>query len=270
MARSLCLIVDVGNQDTVVGFLSTEGNVIGTARIPTARRSTSELEMWLEFVCREHKIAREDFIRVAVASVVPSHNQLWSDACEELLDLRPWFLSAATVSSFLMMEVDRPQEVGADRLANALAVIAGGTLENAAVVMDFGTAATFDVISPDGVYVGGVIAPGMNVALESLGNRTALLPRLAFAKTQSVIGRNTVDAMTAGAYFGFGGLTAGIMKRLDEDMRGRWKKTPRYFATGGQAALVCSALDRNDVVIDPELTLKGIFHGAQRSYASLA
>jgi type III pantothenate kinase len=156
------------------------------------------------------------------------------------------------------IRVDQPDEVGADRLLNALA--AHRTYGGPLIVVDFGTATTFDVVGPDGAYVGGVIAPGINLSIEALHHAAARLPRIGIGRPQAVIGRSTVPAMQSGIYWGYVGMIEGLVARIQAEMGGNLK----VIATGGLAPLLAegtTVIER----IDPDLTLEGLRLLAERN-----
>ena len=151
----------------------------------------------------------------------------------------------------LRIDMDRPREVGADRLVNAIAAhkIYGGDL----IVIDFGTATTFDVVGADGSYQGGVIAPGINLSLEALHRAAAKLPRIAVERTQTVIGKDTVPAMQAGVFWGYVGLIEGLVRRIVDE----YGKPMTVIATGGLAPIFFNATDAIQHA-DPDITLVGL------------
>jgi type III pantothenate kinase len=159
----------------------------------------------------------------------------------------------------LPIRVDRPDEVGADRLVNALAA---SRLHGApAVVVDFGTATTLDCVAPDGAYVGGAIAPGLELGLEALAARTAKLPRIELRAPDRAIGRDTVSAMQAGTVFGYQALAAGLLERVRRelaDAHGREPSQVRAILTGGLSTAPWARTLPGIDAIDPDLTLKGL------------
>ncbi len=182
--------------------------------------------------------------------------------CSRYFKVAPLVVGEPGVDLGVEIRIDRPDQVGADRLVNAVAAHAsfGGPL----IVIDFGTATTFDVIGSDGAYEGGVIAPGINLSLEALDHAAAKLPRIALKEPpQRVIGQATVPAMESGAYWGYVGLIEGLVTRI----KGEYGQSMKVVATGGLASLFARATDSIDAV-DADLTLRGLLaihranHGA--------
>lgn len=198
------------------------------------------------------------FDGVLLCSVVPGKAILLSDVLGRLAPLH-------TLTSDSPLEIGieypEPRQIGADRLANAVAV--GAHHGTPAIVIDFGTAVTFDVVEPGPTYCGGVIAPGLGAIQDYLGRRTALLPRIELEEPESAIGKSTAGAMLSGAVFGYRGLVKEILLQLRREMSG----PPKVVATGGDAALIARGLPEIDSV-DPELTLEGIRLTALRYFPS--
>ena len=183
--------------------------------------------------------------KVAVASVVPAADKV-------LKKLFPHALFVNSRNIPLKIRVKKPAEVGADRLVDALAAnkLYGGP----AIIIDFGTATTFDVINQDGEYLGGAIAPGILLARDTLHERTAKLPKIELKAPQSVIGRDTIEAMRSGLVFGYVAMVEGMVERMRLATRDSRLKV---IATGGLAQLICKYTDVIDI-IDDKLTLKGL------------
>ncbi len=193
---------------------------------------------------------------ICCASVVPA----LTDALEAVATRRERPLVVATAGTIpIPVRVDRPEQVGADRLVNALA--AHRLHGSPAVVVDFGTATTFDCVAADGAYVGGAIAPGLELGLEALAARTAKLPRIELRAPDRAIGRDTISAMQSGTVFGYQALAAGLLARIRRelaDANGVGPADVKAILTGGlSAAPWVRALDGIDA-IDPDLTLRGL------------
>jgi type III pantothenate kinase len=187
---------------------------------------------------------------VAIASVVPPLTGIFEKLSHRYLGCTPMLVSA-DVRARVRICYDTPHEVGADRIVNAVATFRryGGP----ACVVDFGTATTFDAISPEGDYLGGAIAPGIGISAEALFQRTAKLPRIDLVRPPTVIGKNTVHSMQSGMLFGYVGLVEGIVARFRAELGPEMK----VIATGGLASLVAAETAVIDVV-DPWLTLEGL------------
>jgi type III pantothenate kinase len=255
----MLLAVDAGNTNVV--FAVHDGTEWrGRWRIATrADRTSDEYAVWLVALFQYSGLKPTDIDRCVIGTVVPA-------ALYNLRRLaRDWFLAEPLVARAVLdwgfeIRVDQPDEVGADRLLNALAAHRnhGGPL----IVVDFGTATTFDVVGGDGAYLGGVIAPGINLSLEALHTAAARLPRIGIGRPQAVIGRDTVAAMQSGIYWGYVGLIEGIIGRIQAEQEAPMK----VVATGGLAPLLAegtSVIER----VDPDLTLDGLRLLADRNPA---
>lgn len=252
----MLLAIDIGNTNITIGLLRG-GVLVATRRAATPGRATAdELELLIGNLLHLDDAGLADVSAIACASVVPAltaHVESIARTRERPLTLA----SAGTVP--LAIRVDRPAEVGADRLVNALA--AARLYGTPAVVVDFGTATTLDCVALDGAYVGGAIAPGLELGLEALAARTAKLPRIELRAPDRAIGRDTVSAMQAGTVFGYQALAAGLLARVRRELADMTAVAPadvRAILTGGlSAAPWASGLDGIDA-IDPDLTLKGL------------
>jgi type III pantothenate kinase len=252
----MLLALDIGNTNITIGLFRA-GALLATRRAATDTRvTTDELEVLLDGLLRLDGIALADLDAIAVASVVPAV----STAVESIAERRACPLLIASAGTVpLAVRVDRPGDVGADRLVNALA--AARLYGTPAVVVDFGTATTFDCVAADGAYVGGAIAPGLLLGLEALSARTAKLPRIELRAPDRAIGRDTVSAMQSGAIFGYQALAGGLLQRVRgelADANDVAAADVRAILTGGlSAAPWARGLDGIDA-IDPDLTIKGL------------
>jgi type III pantothenate kinase len=227
--RQMLIAIDVGNTSTTIGRL--EGTEVGATRraATDARATVDELRLLIDGLLAIDGSRLADVHEIVAASVVPAA----SATLEELalrLEIRTTFASADTIP--LPVRVERPAEVGADRLANALAAL---RLHGApAIVVDFGTATTFDSVSDKGAYIGGAIAPGIGISLEALGQRGAQLRKIELARPRSVIGKNTVEALQSGALYGFAGQVDGTVRRMQVELSEHPDEVT-VIATGGLA-----------------------------------
>lgn len=246
----MLLVVDAGNTNIV--FAVRDGDEWrGTWRIATdAQRTSDEYAVWLLSLLQLTGIRREQVDAAVIGTVVPAALYHLRRLCRDWFHVEP-LVARATLDWGFEIKVDNPEEVGADRLLNSLAghKIYGGPL----VVIDFGTATTFDVVDADGAYLGGIIAPGINLSIEALHRAAARLPRIGIGRPQSVIGRNTVAAMQSGIYWGYVAMIEGMVQRVQAEQGGGLK----VLATGGLAPLVAEG---TTVIshIDPDLTLDGL------------
>jgi type III pantothenate kinase len=252
----MLLVVDLGNTNITTGLVRA-GALVATRRAGTDPRATAdELEVLLEGLLRLDDAALADIASIACASVVPS----LTAALESVAARREQPLLVAGAGTVpIAVRVDRPGEVGADRLVNALA--AHRLYGAPAVVVDFGTATTLDCVAPDGAYVGGAIAPGLELGLEALAARTAKLPRIELRAPDRAIGRDTVSAMQAGTVFGYQALATGLLARVRRELADAAGVEPgevKAILTGGlSAAPWARGIDGVDA-IDPDLTLRGL------------
>jgi len=252
----MLLAVDIGNSNITVGILRN-GALVATRRAATVPHATAdELEMLLEGLLRLDDLSFADVGSVACVSVVPSLTAML-EAVTARRDRALVIASAGTVP--IPIRVERPEAVGADRLVNVLA--AQRLYGTPAVVADFGTATTFDCAAADGAYVGGAIAPGLQLGLDALSARTAKLPRVELRAPDRAIGRDTVSAIQAGTVLGYQALTAGLLARIRRELaeaNGVASDAVRTILTGGLAqAPWVRGLEGIDA-IDPDLTLKGL------------
>ena len=251
------LVVDVGNTCMVFGRYAG-ARLAGCWRLSSDARATAdELALKLTGLMGD---ARVDGI--LAASVVPHLDGMLREACERVFGREPAFVGSPEVKTGMAVDYKNPREVGADRIANAIAAreVAGSPC----IVLDCGTATTFDVVSPEGHYAGGLILPGVELALEALAARAARLPEASFARVGSLIARDTVSSMQAGSYWGAVEAFSGIIRRL--------RAEPGYasapvIATGGLAA---SLVEDIPEVSEhrPLLTLEGLWILARRHFGA--
>ena len=250
----MLLAIDVGNSDITLGLLR-DGRVTGTRRAATPRRATpDEMQLLLEGLLGLDGLRLLDADGVVLASVVPRIGRALARAvAAQGLPL----LEAGAGNVPIAIRVDRPSEVGPDRLVNALA--AGRLHGRPAIVVDLGTATTFDVVAADGAFVGGAIAPGLELGLEALALRTSQLPRVDPLVPERAIGRDTVSAIRSGAVLGYVGLVRELLDRIRREID---RESPGMHVsvvlTGGLSR--ASWVDElGDVdAVDPDLTLKGL------------
>ena len=253
---AMLLAIDIGNTNVTVGLLRN-GALVATRRAATRPDSTAdELDMLLDGLLHLDDASFGDVDAIACASVVPAltaHVESIATRRE-----RPLTVASAGIVP-LAVRTERPGEVGADRLVNALA--AGRLYGTPAVVVDFGTATTFDCVAADGAYVGGAIAPGLELGLDALAARTAKLPRIELRAPDRAIGRDTVSAMQAGTVFGYQALVGGLLTRIRRELADQAGVRPsdvRAILTGGLSAAPWARDLEGIDAIDPDLTLKGL------------
>ena len=252
----MLLAVDVGNSNITVGSFQN-GSLIAVRRAATPRGGTpDELELLVEGLLRLDDAAFADVSAVVAASVVPAV----SAALEAVAARRERpLLMAAAGTVPLPIRVDRPGEVGADRLVNALAV--ARLYGTPAVVVDLGTATTFDCVAGDGAFVGGAIAPGIELGLDALASRTAKLPRAELRSPDRAIGRDTASAIQSGAVLGYQFLVTGLLARIRRELADAGdvaRSDVHVVLTGGISGMPWAGTLEGVEAIDPHLTLKGL------------
>lgn len=243
------LALDVGNTHTTIGVFREE-QIVRRWRLSTLReRTVDETGILLRQLCQWSQISPDAIHGVIVGSVVPPMDGPLRAAIETYLHQEALFV-APGIRSGMPLKVETPQELGADRLCNAVAALHhyGGPC----VVVDFGTATTWEAVSARGEFLGGVIAPGLEIAAEALFSRAAKLPRVEMVAPERVIGKATVDSMQAGLVFGYVGLVEGVTRRVLAELGGG-----AVIATGGLAPVIARHTDLF-VAVDDDLTLKGL------------
>lgn len=255
----LFLVIDVGNTNTVLG-LYEEDRLVHHFRISTHRHATSDEYGTLVLSLLERRGIDPTQIEGSIlASVVPPVNRAFEMACTRYFGHTPVVVGPG-VRTGMPILMDQPAELGADRIVNAVA--AWHRLQGPLVVVDFGTATTFDAVNVKGEYLGGAIAPGVEVSMDALFVRTAKLPRVELKQPGRVIGKNTVGALQSGLFFGYVGLVDEIVGRMRAELGGG----ARVLATGGLASLF-SGVSRSIEEVDEFLTLDGlrILYGLNRT-----
>jgi type III pantothenate kinase len=246
----MLLVIDVGNTNTVLGIFEGTG-LRAHWRLTTNREQTAdEYGLLIRTLFGLERLQPGQITGIMIASVVPPLNGLLEEMARKYFKMEAMFLGPGTRTG-MAIHYDNPQEVGADRIADAVAAFEkyGGPC----IIVDFGTAITFDAISKNGEYLGGIISPGLGIAAEALFARAARLPRVDIREPEHVIGTNTVASMQSGLFYGAVGLVDGILERLFEVLGPQTK----VVATGGQAPLVASA-SRYNPPVDSWLTLDGL------------
>jgi type III pantothenate kinase len=246
----MLLAVDVGNTQTHLGVF--EGTrLVEHWRLATEAEATSdELAVTVASLLRLRGIEPSAIDASIVSTVVPRLGPEYARMCERNLGT-PCLMVGPNLKTGMAIKIDNPHELGADRLVNAVA--AYHRVGSACVAVDFGTSSNFDAVSASGEYVGGVIAPGVEISMEALTARTAKLPRIDLAQPQAVIGKNTHAAIQSGVVYGFAGLIDGIARRL----AGELGDGTTFIATGGLAGAIvpfCETIDETDEL----LTLTGL------------
>ena len=245
----LC-VIDVGNTHTVLG-LYRDTELVNKWRLRTdSKRTSDEWGLALKNLFDLAELDLKEVRSAAISSVVPQAVFSITRAVKRYFGITPLVVGPG-VKTGLAIRYESPREVGADRVVNAVAAYAAE--QAACIVVDFGTATTFDCLSANGEYLGGAIAPGIAAALDSLVEKTAKLPRVEIDKPRNVLGRNTVESIQSGILFGYVSLVDGLVLRLKEEMGGEVK----VIATGGFASTIAGE-SKTIERVDPDLTLEGL------------
>jgi len=249
----MLLAIDSGNTNTVFAIYRNDGTLAGEWRsTSTTERTADEHGVWLMQLLSLSGIERQDVTSAIIGTVVPATLFSLKTLCRSYFDCDPLVVGEPGVKLGVGILIDRPEEVGADRLVNA--VSAHNKYEGPLIIVDFGTATTFDVVDTEGNYCGGIIAPGINLSLEALHLAAAKLPRVAIGRPEHVIGKGTVEAMQSGIFWGYIGMIEGVVERIIKEFGHPMK----VVATGGLAPLFMQSTDIIEES-DPELTLRGLY-----------
>jgi type III pantothenate kinase len=249
----MLLVVDVGNTQTHFGvYLDGETVVAEHWRFATVRESTQdELGAVLANMLALRGMGFTDIRHSIVSSTVPQLSEEWTEMAQRYLG-HEMLVVGPSIRTGMPIRYDNPKEVGADRLANAIA--AYERVHDTCVVVDFGTAITYDIVSADGEYLGGIITPGAEISIDALYQRAAKLPKVELAQPRALIGKSTVEAIRSGIVFGFAGQVDGIVRRL----RAELGPDTTVIATGGLARVLVPAVQETIDEVDDLLTLTGL------------
>ncbi|HEY3729252.1 MAG TPA: type III pantothenate kinase [Solirubrobacteraceae bacterium] len=249
----MLLVVDVGNTQTHFGvFPEGEDMIAEHWRFATVRESTrDELGAALSNLLALRNLRLGDIDHSIVSSTVPQLSEQWTEMSALYLD-HEMLVVGPSIRTGMPIRMDNPREVGADRLVNAVA--AYERVRDACIVVDFGTAITYDVVSAIGEYVGGIITPGAEISIDALYDRAAKLPKVELAQPRALIGKSTVEAIRSGIVFGFAGQVDGIVRRLRDELGSQ----TAVLATGGLAEVLVPAVRETILGVDDLLTLTGL------------
>ncbi len=247
----MLLAIDAGNTNTEFAVYRGDEKVGEWRATTTERRTADEYAVWLTQLMALKGMQLDDIEGVVIASVVAPVLFNLRRLCSTYFNVEPMVVGEAGLDIGIESKIDRPEQAGADRLVTSMA--AREQWGNSLIVIDFGTATTFDIVGEDGNFQGGVIAPGINLSLEALYLAAARLPRVPIVKPETVIGRATVPAMQSGIFWGYIGLIEGLVKRIREE----YGKPMTVIGTGGLAPLFAEATDVIEH-IDRDLILKGL------------
>jgi type III pantothenate kinase len=246
----MLLVIDVGNTNTVLGIF--EGEIlVDHWRIGTEKGKTADEwgTMFRDLFLFDH-LEMKDFEGMIISSVVPPVSDMLLGMADKYFHVNP-LIVGPDIDTGIKIIYKNPAEIGADRIVNAVA--AYERYKKSLIVVDFGTATTFDYVSSKGEYKGGVISPGIGISAEALFQRTSKLPRVEIVKPKQIIGRNTIESMQSGLFFGYVGLVDEIVKRMKREVR----SNPKVIATGGLAGLIANESETIEEV-NEFLTLEGL------------
>ncbi|MEI6153701.1 MAG: type III pantothenate kinase [Deltaproteobacteria bacterium] len=246
----MLLVIDIGNTNIVFGVYN-EDKLVNHWRLSTAiQKTVDEYAILLNSLLYFEKIKLNEIDSAIISCVVPPLLIPFEILCRKYVFIKPIIVEPG-IKTGMPIQYENPQEVGADRIVNAVAGYE--KFKKSLIIVDFGTATTFDYITPKGDYMGGAIAPGIMISLEALFERASKLPRVELIRPKSIIGKNTVHAMQAGITYGYVSLVDGIVHKMKEEV----KTNPYVIATGGLASMVYKESNTVDEV-DEFLTLKGL------------
>jgi type III pantothenate kinase len=246
----MLLTVDVGNTNTVLGIFEGD-KLIKSWRVKTDPRTTAD-ELWLQFSAL---VAGYKLTGLSICSTVPATLRELRTMINTYFSELPTTIVEPGTKTGVQLLVDNPKEIGADRIVNTLAAhtLYGGP----AIVVDFGTSTNLDVVSPKGEFLGGSLAPGIEISVDALASRAAQLRKVELIRPKNVIGKNTVEALQSGTIFGFAGQVDGLVDRIIEELARDYEQTPTVIATGGLAPLIIGVAETIDEY-EPDLTLIGL------------
>jgi len=246
----MLLAIDIGNTNIVLGVYREE-ELVACWRLATdVHKMADEYSVLLNSLFSNEGLSKSEIEGSAISCVVPPLLPIFQEVCREHLQVEPLVVGPG-IKTGVRILIDNPRELGADRIVNAIA--ARRLYGTPAIVIDFGTATTFDVVSREGDYLGGAIAPGIGISAEALYRQAAQLPRIELAVPKKVIGKNTVAAMQSGVLFGFVALVEGMVGRIKEELG----EEAKVIATGGLAEVIAREASAIQVV-SPNLTLEGL------------
>jgi len=246
----MLLAIDIGNTGISLGIFDGDKLKVTWQLATEIHRMADEYGILLLNLLQRQKLPPSKISGVSLCSVVPPLVPTFQEMCQKHLNVQPLVVEAG-VKTGMRIYMDNPREVGPDRVVNAVA--AHRLYGKPVTIIDFGTATTFDVISQEGDYLGGAIAPGISIASEALFNHTAVLPRIELIRPKQVIGKNTSSAMQSGIIFGYIGLVEGMIQRIEQELGNKTE----VVATGGHAYPIAREIPAIDV-INPDLTLIGL------------
>ena len=248
----MLLTVDIGNTNITMALIDQENNIKGTFRVTTkAKRTSDEFGMILMEFCRMSKVTVEEIKDVIISSVVPKVMHSFNNSIRKYIKKEPIIVGPG-IKTGISIKTDFPKEVGADKIVDAAAVyyLYGGN----AIVVDFGTATTFDYINEKGEFLYNVILPGLEISAQALWQQAAKLPEIEIVKPASILAKNTDTSMRAGVVYGYIGSTEYIISKMKEEIG---RDDIKVYATGGLGRVIYNETDMIDLY-DPDLAFKGM------------
>ena len=246
----MLLVMDVGNSHTVIGLYEGESLRNHWRIITSNYRTGDELRILFTMLLQQDHVAASDVTGCCISSVVPQLNMALQQVCREGFDVDPVMIEPG-IKTGLKLHNENPKEVGADRIVNAVA--ATNEHDGDLIIVDFGTATTFDFVTAKCEYKGGIIVPGIQLSADALFENCAKLPRVEIAVPSCVIGRDTISNIRSGLTFGYADLVDGLVRRMSEEA----SSNPTVIATGGLAQIIAEVASMIEIV-DPFLALKGL------------
>jgi type III pantothenate kinase len=246
----MLLTIDVGNTNTVLGLFEKE-TLIRSWRVKTDPHTTAD-ELWLQYSAL---VTGYEVAALSICSSVPATLRELRTMIDTYFSQTPVTIVEPGTKTGVQLLVDNPKEIGADRIVNTLAAhtLYGGP----AIVVDFGTSTNLDVVSPKGEFLGGALAPGIEISVDALAARAAQLRKVELIRPKNVIGKNTVEALQSGTIYGFAGQVDGLVERITDELAQSYEKAPIVIATGGLAPLIIGVSETIDEH-EPDLTLIGL------------
>ncbi len=247
----MLLTIDIGNTNVVYGIFEKEELITSFRQRTSLNITTDEVATYLHSMFALRKVGFADISGIIIACVVPPLQDIYVSVCKRYFQKEPLVVGPG-IKTGIQILYENPKEVGADRIVNAV-----GALEKykkSCIIIDFGTATTFDAVKSTKEYLGGAIAPGIGISMEALFTRTSKLPRVDFKKPPSVIGKNTVNSIQSGIVFGYIGIVEHIVRLIKKEMN---EENIIVIATGGLSEIISRESSSVDIV-DPDLTLDGL------------
>ncbi|WP_022695494.1 type III pantothenate kinase [Ponticaulis koreensis] len=254
----MLLAIDVGNTNTVFGLHDGKSWVAQWRSATDSTKTADDYAVWLTQLCRMDGIPFGDLDACIISSVVPQARFNFRNLARRYLDIEPMFIGGSSVELGVPIRISRPEQVGADRLVNAVG--AHAQHKGALIVVDSGTATTFDIVGADGGFEGGIISPGINLSMRALHDAAASLPRIAIQRPSQVIGQDTVSAMQSGIFLGYLDLIDGLIRRI----KAEYTEPMTVIGTGGVASLFEGESEEIDIY-DPDVTIRGLLEIYRRN-----